>query len=110
MVGTALLRAHESGASDVHKAALADHTRGLPVLTRAFSGRPARGLPNEFMARYDGIAPLGYPAIHHLTIDLRRAAAAAGNPELVHLWAGSGYRNTSEEPAAKTLERLAAES
>src|SRR4051794_39176020 len=61
MVGTALLRAPESGASDVHKAALADHSRGMPVLTRAFTGRPARGLPNEFMARYEAIAPMGYP-------------------------------------------------
>jgi nitronate monooxygenase len=109
MVGTALLRAPESGASDVHKAALADHSRGMPVLTRAFTGRPARGLPNEFMARYDAIAPMGYPAVHHLTSPLRRAAAAAGNPELVNLWAGTGYRHAGEEPAAKILERLSGE-
>ena len=106
MVGTALLRANESGTPQVHKAALADHRRGAPVQTRAFTGRPARGLPNEFIANFDAIAPLGYPALHHLTSALRKSAAAAGNPELFSLWAGTGYRNATEEPAAKILERL----
>jgi NAD(P)H-dependent flavin oxidoreductase YrpB (nitropropane dioxygenase family) len=107
MVGTLLLRATESGASPVHRAAIADHGRGDPVVTRAFTGRPARGLPNEFIERYDAIAPHGYPAIHHLTSGLRKAAAAAGNPELVNLWAGAGYRNATDEPVHAILNRLA---
>jgi NAD(P)H-dependent flavin oxidoreductase YrpB (nitropropane dioxygenase family) len=45
MVGTVLLRCDESGASAVHKAAIADPTRGDTVVTRAFTGRPARALP-----------------------------------------------------------------
>lgn len=109
MVGTLLLRCPESGASAVHRAALADHDRGDPVVTRAFTGRPARGLPNEFISRFDAIAPYGYPAIHHLTSPLRKAAAAAGDPELVNLWAGTGYRATREEPAAAMLDWLASE-
>ena len=48
-------------------------TRSRP---RAFSGRPAGGLPNAFLAAYDGRGPLGYPALHHLTSPIRRAAAA----------------------------------
>jgi NAD(P)H-dependent flavin oxidoreductase YrpB (nitropropane dioxygenase family) len=107
MVGTMLLRSPESGASGTHKAALADPGRGDPVLTRAFTGRPARGLPNAFIRKYDPIAPSGYPALHHLTSGLRKAAAAAGNAELVHLWAGTGYRNATAEPAAAILRRLA---
>ncbi len=106
-VGTVLLRADESGASAVHKAALADRHRGQTVHTRAFTGRPARGLPNDFIARFDRAAPLGYPAIHHLTAPVRRAAAAAGDPEAVNLWAGTGYRNATAEPAATILHRLA---
>jgi nitronate monooxygenase len=107
MVGTALLRSDESGASAVHRAALADPGRGDPVVTRAFSGRPARGLPNRFIAEYGLIAPLGYPALHHLTSPLRKAAIAAGDPELVNLWAGTGYRNATTGPAAAILTGLA---
>jgi len=106
-VGTILLRADESGASAVHKAAVADLTRGPTRLTRAFTGRPARARPNGFMARHDAHAPLGYPAVHHLTSELRKAAAAAGDPELVNLWAGTGYGHASAEPVATILTRLA---
>jgi nitronate monooxygenase len=49
-VGTVLLRSNESGASAVHKAAIADATRGDTIVTRAFTGRPARALPNAFTA------------------------------------------------------------
>jgi nitronate monooxygenase len=110
LAGTALLRSDESGASAVHRAALADPGRGDPVVTRAFTGRPARGLPNRFTEKYDPIAPAGYPALHHLTSPLRKAAAAAGDPELVHLWAGAGYRNATTGPAAAILTHLASDS
>ena len=108
VVGTVLLRCPESGASGVHKAAVADAGRGQPVLTRAFSGRPARGLPNAFIDFGDRIAPSGYPAVHHLTSPLRRAATEAGDPELVNLWAGTGFRHADDSPAAEVLTRLAA--
>ncbi len=106
MVGTVLLRCEQSGASAVHRAALADHSRGETLVTHAFTGRPARALRNDFIARHDGEAPLGYPAVHHLTSPLRRAAAAAGDAENVHLWAGTGYRAATTEPLATILERL----
>jgi NAD(P)H-dependent flavin oxidoreductase YrpB (nitropropane dioxygenase family) len=105
MVGTALLRADESGASVTHRAALADPARTGTVVTRAFTGRPARALRNTFTGRHD--APLGYPAIHHLTAPMRRAAAAAGDPDYLHLWAGTGYRAATAEPLAAILTRLA---
>jgi nitronate monooxygenase len=107
MVGTVLLRSDESGASAVHKTALADPGRGEPVLTRAFTGRPARALPNRFVEKYGAIAPAGYPALHYLTTGLRKTAASAGDPELVNLWAGTGYRNATAEPAQAILTRLA---
>jgi nitronate monooxygenase len=109
MVGTALLRSDESGASAVHRAALADSSRGNPVVTRAFTGRPARGLPNTFTEKYGPIAPAGYPALHHLTSPLRKAATAAGNPELVNLWAGAGYRHATTGPADAVLTGLASD-
>lgn len=106
-VGTVLLLADESGASATHRAALEDPARTETVVTRAFTGRPARGLRNRFIDTYEAFAPLGYPAIHYLTSPLRKAAAAAGEPELVHLWAGTGYRHARREPTARILASLA---
>ncbi|HET6152535.1 MAG TPA: nitronate monooxygenase [Marmoricola sp.] len=107
VVGTVLLRSPESGASAAYKAALADPSQAETLVTRAFSGRPARALRNRFTDAYDAIAPAGYPAIHHLTSPLRRASAAAGDPEYINLWAGTGWRDATEEPAADILRRLA---
>ena len=103
MVGTLLLRTNESGTSPTHKAALGDPGRTETVVTRAFTGRPARALRNRFTDRYSAIAPLGYPALHHLSAPLRKAATAAGDPELMNLWAGTGFRNAVAEGAGQTL-------
>ncbi|HZD99422.1 MAG TPA: nitronate monooxygenase [Micromonosporaceae bacterium] len=107
MVGTALLRTDEAGTTPAHRAALADPAGRGTVVTRAFTGRFARGLRNEFIDRYDGLAPPGYPAIHHLTSPLRKAAAAVGDSERMHLWAGTGYRHATDGPAGSVLTRLA---
>ncbi|MFD7205770.1 nitronate monooxygenase [Streptomyces sp. NPDC059893] len=109
MVGTVLLRTHESGASTPHKTALTDPAFTDTTMTHAFTGRPARALRNHFTDTYGPHAPLGYPALHHLTAPLRKAAASAGDTGLIHLWAGTGYRHAREEPAAHTLTRLAAQ-
>jgi NAD(P)H-dependent flavin oxidoreductase YrpB (nitropropane dioxygenase family) len=107
-VGTVLLRSDEAGTSATHKAALADPARTGTVLTHAFTGRPARALRNEFTDRYSDLAPYGYPAVHHLTSGMRKAAAAAGDAEHVHLWAGTGFHHATDEPAATIMTRLAA--
>jgi nitronate monooxygenase len=107
MVGTVLLRTHESGASAPHKAALVDPAFTGTTVTRAFTGRPARALRNDFIERYDAVAPAGYPALHHLTGPLRKAATAAGDTRLIHLWAGTAHRRARAESAAETLARLA---
>ncbi|SCL29275.1 nitroalkane oxidase [Micromonospora rhizosphaerae] len=106
MVGTLLLCADESGTSSTHREALADPRRDRTVVTRAFTGRPARGLRNDFIDRYEGDAPLGYPALHHLTRPLRKAAAEAGDADRVHLWAGTGYRAARAAPAAEIIDEL----
>jgi NAD(P)H-dependent flavin oxidoreductase YrpB (nitropropane dioxygenase family) len=107
LVGTALLLAPEAGTSAVYRRALAGPDRGDTVVTRSFSGRPARGLRNTFIDTYDPLAPAGYPAVHYLTSPLRRAAVEAGDPEYVNLWAGVGYRATVAQPARDTLLALA---
>jgi NAD(P)H-dependent flavin oxidoreductase YrpB (nitropropane dioxygenase family) len=106
-VGTVLLRSPESGAHAVHKRALAQRRLGpSTVVTTAFSGRPARALPNAFTADLTAQAPLGFPALHHLTSTLRRAFAESGDPEGLNLWAGTGFAEAREEPAELILRRL----
>jgi len=105
-VGTALLLAPEAGTSAANRSALTRSPQADTRLTRAFTGRPGRGVPNEFMAQYDATAPLGYPALHHLTAPIRRASAARGDSEQVNVWAGSGYREITERPAAEILRDL----
>lgn len=108
-VGTVLLRSQEAGTSATHRAALVDPARTSTVVTHAFTGRPARALRNEFTDSYSDLAPYGYPALHHLTSPMRRAAAAAGDAERVNLWAGTGFRYATDEPAAQILARLASQ-
>ncbi|HWE54918.1 MAG TPA: nitronate monooxygenase [Acidimicrobiales bacterium] len=105
-VGTALLRAPEAGTSGTYRAALAGANRPTVVI-RAFTGRPARGIPNAFTDSHNDLAPLGYPALHHLTSPIRRAAAAAGDADRINLWAGTGYRSAGQEPVGRILDRLA---
>ncbi len=107
-VGTLLLRAEEAGTSATHRAALADPAPTSTTITHAFTGRPARALRNGFAARHHAAAPYGYPELHHLTRDLRRAAAAAGDAQRLHLWAGTGHRDAVEAPAGTIIRGLAA--
>jgi nitronate monooxygenase len=103
--GTAFLRCPESGANPLHKAALADPAFTTTAVTRAFTGRPARGLVNRFMLDHPA-APPGYPEIHVATRPLRAAAAAAGDTGRLNLWAGQGFRAATERPAAEIVALL----
>ena len=103
--GTAFLRSPESGAHPLHKAALADPRYTATTVTRAFSGRPARGLVNGFILDHVD-APPAYPEINNATRPLRSAAAASGDPERMSLWAGQGHRLAAELPAGEIIDRL----
>ncbi|MFE9923463.1 nitronate monooxygenase [Streptomyces sp. NPDC005774] len=108
-LGTAFLATHESGAHALHKQALTNPLYARTELTRAFSGRPARALVNRFLREHGPYAPAAYPDVHHLTAPLRKAAAAAGDPQGMALWAGQGHRMARELPAGQLVEVLAAE-
>lgn len=103
--GTAFLRCPESGANPTYKAALTDPRFTTTAVTRAFSGRPARGLVNQFMRDHAG-GPAAYPEINNATRPMRAAAAAAGDPDLLSLWAGTGFRAGTDRPAAEVLDML----
>ncbi len=104
-VGTVLLRTDEAGTSPVPRAALADPAYQQTVMTRAFTGRPARALPNGFVRRHPD-APTGYPEVHHLTRPIRAAAFQAGDADRVNLWAGTGWRQAPTGPAGQVIRSL----
>lgn len=106
-LGTAFLLADEAGTRPAHRDALGDPRFTETAVTKAFSGRWARGLRNRFIDEHDADAPLAYPQVHHLTSPLRAAAAAAGDPEAVHLWAGTGWRHARAAPARDVVAALA---
>jgi nitronate monooxygenase len=103
--GTAFLRCRESGAHSRYKDALVDPRYTTTAMTRAFSGRWARGLVNRFIVDQAG-APAGYPEINNATRPLRAAAAGKGDTERMSLWAGQGYRDARDRPAGEIIAWL----
>ena len=106
-VGTLLLRTDEAGTSAAHRAALADPAFAETAITRVFTGRSARALRNGFIDRHEHHAIDAYPAVHHLTRGLRQAAAAAGDTDRLHLWAGTGWRRARTGRAGDVISWLA---
>lgn len=102
--GTAFLRADEAGTAEVHRHELT--RRSDTVVTRAFSGRSARALVTSWTEVFTDVAPAAYPQVHHLTAPLRAHGKATGQPDLVHLWAGTGHTSVRSGPAAEIVARL----
>lgn len=105
--GTAFLRSPESAAKPAHKTALVHPEYRETAVTRAFSGRRARGLVNAFMRAHDADAPAAYPRVHYLTAPLRARAGALDDADALNLWAGAGHRRAVGIPAAEVVNWLA---
>ena len=107
-IGTALLLTEEAGTSAPHRRALG--VAGTTRLTRAFTGRSARGIVNRFMLDHDASAPRAYPEIHYVTAPIRAAARELGDADAVNLWAGTEYRRAREGSRPSSSSVLAAAS
>lgn len=106
-LGTAFMLCPEAATSPAHR--LAIESEAETDVTRAFTGRRARGIVNRFMRDHHDAAPSAYPEIHHLTSPLRAAAKAAGDPDGFHLWAGQAHSRARPIPALKLVDALASE-
>ncbi len=106
-LGSALMLTPEAGTSPPHRDALA--AKGETALTRAFSGRTARGIVNRFLREHDGAAPRAYPEVHHLTAPLRAAARTRGDADAINLWAGEAHELARAIPAGELVAQLAAD-
>ena len=89
-IGTAFLACEESGASNLHRKLLFREESKSTVLSRAFTGRMARGIDNRFASEMRVHEPLfaKYPAHSWIIAPLRAAALAQGRHDLISLWAG----------------------
>ncbi|MGD0880007.1 MAG: nitronate monooxygenase [Acidimicrobiales bacterium] len=108
-MGTAFLCTQEAGTSPIYRRALLDGRYPETIVTRAYSGRFARGLANEFGVAHSRHAPRAYPEVHHLTRPLRAAAATNGDASVPNLWAGTGWRQVTSESARSLVRRVASE-
>ena len=112
-LGTAFLTCDEAGVTEVYKKAILKAREHETRLTRAFSGRPARGIVNRFMTEFEESdaagAILPFPLQNDLTRALRAAAAKQGRAEFLSLWAGQGVRLSQRRMAAQLVECLAIE-
>ena len=104
--GTAFLLADEAGTNSAYRAAVRKHREGTTSVTRAFSGRPARGIVNAFMSAYDSFAPASYPAVNSLTKPIRKAAIGANDAGYLSLWAGEGLAFVRSRSTAETFDYL----
>jgi nitronate monooxygenase len=112
-MGTAFLTCDEAGIPNVYKEAILHAREDETRVTRAFSGRPARGIINRFMTELESEdAPnsiLPFPLQNALTRPLRTAASKQGRAEFLSLWAGQGVRLARRQTATQLVERLTSE-
>ena len=110
-LGTCFLTCPEAGVPASHKQAILDGREDQTRVTRAFSGRPARGIVNRLMDQIDRQADaiLEFPRQNSLTRPARTAAAERDDPAYLSLWAGQGVRLARGLPAAQLVAAIAEE-
>jgi nitronate monooxygenase len=108
-LGTAFLLCPEAGTHPAYRAALISPAARTTVITRAFSGRAARGIKNRFTDTFESVEAAPFPQQQQLTAELRAAAASQARADLMQLWAGQGAPLLRTCPAAELLRTLARE-
>jgi nitronate monooxygenase len=107
-LGTAFMLCPEAATVPAHRSAIEDaHAR--TALTRAFTGRTARGIGNRFQREHSQTAPSAYPEVHHLTAPMRAAARRHDDADGFNLWAGQTHPLAYAMPAPELVVQLAAE-
>lgn len=105
-VGTAFLVATESDISPVHKEAILQSKAKSTTLTKAFTGKYARGLANEFTEQLKEAVVAPYPLQHHLTLAIRKESAKQKRPEFLSLWMGENSYMATEASVATIVDSL----
>lgn len=105
-IGTALLTAHECEVSEVHKKAVLESEQKTTTLTKAFTGKYARGLKNEFTEKLKDSVVAPYPVQHYLTLAIRKESAKQNKPEYLSLWMGEKSYLAKEASVQEIVDEL----
>ena len=105
-VGTAFLACSESNASEIHKQKLIENQVGETILSRAFTGRLARFLPNRFLHESRNLPLLPFPAQGELTAPIRRMAKDENDADFSSLYAGQSVSLIRHRHAADLINEL----
>jgi len=110
-LGSAFLTCPEAGTPEAYRRAILAAREDTTVITRAFSGRPARSLLNTFISKVEGKEKiiLPFPLQNALTRPMRTAAAKLGKSGYLSLFVGQGVTRARALPAAELISRLVAE-
>lgn len=106
MLGTAFLLCPEAATVAAHREAIASER--ATGLTRAFTGRLARGIENAWQTSHLD-APTAYPELHYVTAAMRAEARQAGDADRFNLWAGQAHSLARNLPAGELVQLLAEE-
>jgi nitronate monooxygenase len=101
-LGTRFLIANESGAFQAYKQRLLQATEADTLVTKAYTGRPARGVRNRFITEFEkaGIRPLPWPLQSIVADDIYRQAELKNNADYYPVLAGQGLRLLKQEQAS----------
>ena len=105
-MGTAFLCCDESGTPPSYRHYLLHKQDRPTTLTKAFSGRLARGLENTFTRTMQTQTTLPFPIQNTLTGPLRQWASAQNNAEYQSLWAGTAYAQVRSMSTAALVQKL----
>jgi len=108
-MGSAFLTVDESGVAATYRTVLKTFGERPTKMTRGFSGRPARGIQNQFIETMADSEVLPFPLQNSLTASLRRAAGNAEDFELMSLWAGTNYHLARSCSVAELIQALTQE-
>ena len=99
----------KNGTAQPYKQALSNARADTTVITRAYSGREARGLRNKFIDMTDGVPILPFRQQNDLTRPMRNESGKQGTPDYISLWAGRGVTRARQMPAAELMKTLIVE-
>ncbi|MGE7981284.1 NAD(P)H-dependent flavin oxidoreductase [Solibacillus sp. NPDC093137] len=105
-IGTALLTAAECEAPKLHKEAILNSGEQATTLTKAFTGKYARGLRNKFTEQLKEATTAPYPIQHYLTQPIRKESARQNNREYMSLWMGENSYLAKEASVKEIIETL----
>jgi len=108
-LGTAFLTCTEAGTSKIHKHYLLNEQRRKTKITKAFSGRMARGINNKFIEEMSGKKIFPFPIQNSVTTPLRKVSQNKNNGEFINLWAGTNFNKVRDLSATELLKKLAEE-